>query len=126
MQHTLSSLLEPFVACMLNFCSSCTMRPQKRLKVRGSRTCGWISSSTPFTVRTNNPCASTHVSSVVSFRPCWDIYHSNKSQSYFQPHTSSYTSQCHGIKQQEQAGHSARTFRRPDFVRGLSRMASSA
>lgn len=37
---TLSSLSGPLVARMLSFCSNCTMRPQKRRKVRGRRTCG--------------------------------------------------------------------------------------
>ena len=36
---TLSSLSGPLVARMLSFCSSCTISPQKRRNVRGSRTC---------------------------------------------------------------------------------------
>ena len=39
---TFSSLLEALVAWMLNFCRSCTISPQKRLNVRGSRTCKHI------------------------------------------------------------------------------------
>ena len=35
----MSSLSGPLVARMLSFCSSCTNSPQKRLNVRGNRTC---------------------------------------------------------------------------------------
>lgn len=43
---TLRSLSGPFVDLMLSFCSSCTMSPQKRLKVRGMRTLGLTCSNT--------------------------------------------------------------------------------
>ena len=54
---TLKSLAEPLDDRMLSFCSSCTMRPQKRLNVRGSRTAGLTSISTFFAVCTYTACA---------------------------------------------------------------------
>jgi hypothetical protein len=45
-RSTFRSLEDPLDARMLSFCSSCTMRPQKRLNVRGNRTCGLTSMST--------------------------------------------------------------------------------
>ena len=50
-QLTRSSLSGPLVARMLSFCSSCAMRPQKRLKVRGSRTLGFTEMSWFLAVR---------------------------------------------------------------------------
>lgn len=46
---TLSSFVLVFVALMLYLCSSCTMRPQKRLNVRGMRMWGDTSISTFWT-----------------------------------------------------------------------------
>ena len=54
-----SSLSGPLVARMLSFCSSCTSRPQKRLNVRGSRTCGLICTCTSPCVPADSPVTAT-------------------------------------------------------------------
>lgn len=57
--RTFSSFEEPLDALMLSFCSSCTMRPQNRLNVRGNRTCGLTSISTFLAVCTYTACTDT-------------------------------------------------------------------
>ena len=54
--NTLRSLSGPFVARMLSFWSSCTMRPQNLRNVRGSLTAGFTSISTFLEVCTNSAC----------------------------------------------------------------------
>ncbi len=46
------SLSGPLVARMLSFCSSCTIKPEKRLMVRGMRVFGLMENSTFLCVRT--------------------------------------------------------------------------
>ena len=47
---TRKSFSGPLAPRMASLCKSCTIRPLKRLKVRGMRTCGLTSIRTPFAV----------------------------------------------------------------------------